>query len=123
MITSVGVSEVIDWLAGNTATAPTHIGMGTSNTKPTTGDTALASEVSPRIAFDVVKTLPSANKNAVKFIIQISTSQLNGSVLKEMGLFNGASGGDCLARATFVDIDKDATIDLEVEFEVQLVIL
>lgn len=75
-------------------TTISHIGVGSSPTPPTLGDTNLITPITPRKA----TTVETATGASVTFETFYSTSEGNGTIA-EVGLFSTLAGLDCGARA------------------------
>ena len=95
----------------------THIAVGDDNTTPTTGDTTLGNELL-RIAF----TDTTGPTNGVYTMsMRISTTQLNGNTIREIGVFNAASGGTMLTRLLTTEYAKtsDKEVWIDVTFDIE----
>ena len=113
--TNTGISEIVDWLSGSSATAPTHIGIGTGSTFALKTDTTLSSEV---IRNAINSTLTGTNW--VSFTIILDSTQQNAVDLYEFGLFNATTDGDMSQRVTHTIISKNSQIELEYEVRIRL---
>lgn len=94
-------------LASPTLGVPTHIGVGTSGTAPTVGDTTITSET--RVAL----TSKTRATNVVTFVGDWAAGQAT-ATLQEVGLWDASSGGVLDGRATFTSIVKGASDTLKV---------
>lgn len=112
-ITNTGCNEIRDWLAGTSATAPTHMAIGTSDSVPATSDTTMGSE----IARAAIETTTPTDKQ-VKYSYTLPFTSSNGNALKEVGLLNASSAGDLFFRGIHTAINK--TTSIEIEYEVSL---
>ena len=115
MIVTDGKLEIMKWLAGDSATAPTHIAIGTGNTSALKTDTTLSSEVI-RNAINATLT----GTNWVSFTAILDSTQQNGIDLYEFGLLNAATDGDMSQRITHTIISKNSQIELEYEVRIAL---
>ena len=109
-----GLNLVRDLMGGNN-TAPTHIAVGTDNTAPAAGDTALVAEVFRNV---ITRRVPSAQK--IVFQLFIGTGEANGNALVEAGIFNRSTAGDMLSRVIFAVINKTGAITVTVTWEITL---
>lgn len=97
LVTNAGLAA---YAAGLTGVAPevTHLGIGSGNTAAAAGDTAMETELSkPTI------TRVSSAAGVATAQYYLSSALLNGSNLREIGLF--ANTSTLLARYVFVDAD------------------
>lgn len=101
----LGLNEIAKLVAGEGGTIPTHIAVGTSNTAPTAGDTALKGSELGRKAFDSKEVTDST----ISFVASFGAGEATG-VWEETGMFTAASGGIMWSRAvtgTYTKKDKD----------------
>ena len=110
-----GKNVIRDWMAGEDPDYPTYIGWGTDNTTPNSADTSLINE-SGRFAFNSV----SVATQEVTYDQVVGLTQLDGEALKEIGLFNASSDGEMFQRSTFVNIDKDTSIEIQALIKVRI---
>ena len=97
----VGLATVI--AGGSAFSAMTHLALGSLNTTPTLGDTALASESRRDPA--VVTQLPNPEDNKVQFQVEHTLGSVVGT-FSEAGLFDQATlGGNMLNRVVFNPLD------------------
>jgi len=108
--TNVGVSELIEWLRGASATAPTHIACGSDDTAVLKTDTTLGTEVH-REAIDST----FYGTDWVSFSIILDTTQQNSVDFYEFGLLNASTSGDMYTRATHTIISKHNSLEIEYE--------
>lgn len=114
--TDVLANEIRDWLGGVAGTiAPARFAVGDDNTTETKGDTALANELTN----DTIDTTNTSSKE-VEFVWTLLSTEQNGQTLKEVGLFNAASG-DMFTRATHAIISKTSTIEVQYKIRLRLV--
>ena len=87
-----------------------HMAIGSADTAPAAGNTALATELN-RIALTTAGGTVSTN--TVQYDASW-TSAAAAYAIKEAGIFNAASGGTMLARTTFAVINKgtDDTVSI-----------
>jgi hypothetical protein len=108
LLVTVGRAWVLGQLESvNIVTSQTisYLALGSSTVAPTTGDTALGSEVT-RSAIGTFATSGLTN-NPPSWQAQVSfaTNQAN-TTLAEVGLFNSSSGGTMISHATFTSFVK-----------------
>ena len=85
----------------NSGTAPTHIGVGASNTPSSLTQTGL-------IAESVRATCSSSVSGAVALITSTFAPGIGTGVIQEAGIFNAVSLGVMLSRIAFGPITKSA---------------
>lgn len=113
VFTNTGVQLILSFLNNSSPDAPSHIGIGSSNTSPSVSDTTLGTEEG---RYDIDTT--TSTVNSINFTYLLPTTALNSKTLKEVGLFNAASSGTMLSRNIFTEISK--TTSLEVEFTLKV---
>lgn len=105
MFVQLGLNEIAKMVAGEGGVAPTHIAVGTSNTAPTVGDTALKGSELGRKAFDSKEVTDST----ISFVASFGAGEATG-IWEETGMFTADSGGTMWSRAvtgTYTKKDKD----------------
>ena len=114
VMTTVGKEEIMTWLAGDSATAPTHIAFGTGTTAATTNDTTLKTELD-RTA------LSTTRSNAeVVFSTSIASTEQNGEDITEVGMLNASSAGDLFQRSVFNAIGKTSSFDIQIDITLRM---
>lgn len=108
LITTVGRNQIVDQLlASPTLGKPTHMGVGTSGTAATVGDTTITSET--RVAL-TTKTRSTNVLTLVGDWAAGSATQSN----QEAGVWDASTAGNLLARATYSAINKGANDTLKI---------
>lgn len=108
LVLTVGKNMIADrLLASPTLGVPTHIGVGTSGTAATAGDTTITGET--RVAL----TTKTRSTNVVTYVGDWAAGSATGT-LQETGLWDAASSGNLVGRATFTSIVKGASDTLKV---------
>ena len=94
------------------ATAMSHMAIGTGSTAPAAGNTALGSESNRQ-------SLASTNVSGADVTYACTFGAGNGTgAITEAGIFNASSGGTMLCRTTFSVINKGANDTLSVSWVV-----
>jgi hypothetical protein len=99
-------------LEGTPLSNVTHMGVGTGNTPPADGDTALANERSPRQPISDVRhsfytQADGVNRARVQLVSIFDFNDANGAEpLREAGIFTADSGGQLYSRVVFDDVTK-----------------
>jgi hypothetical protein len=114
LVVNAGLQETLDKLFNlDPDAAFTYCAVGSDNTAPTAGDTALGNELA-RSDFDEC----SRSGQVVTADTWFGASEGNGT-WRESGLFNAPSAGEMLCRALFdPPITKDVTKVVQVEWTV-----
>jgi len=86
-----------------TATAMTHMGLGSGTTAAAAGDTDLESLLGSREALDST----TVTDNTITYVASFEAGDATGAVT-EMGLFNASTSGTMLARVVFSVVNKQA---------------
>lgn len=108
LILTVGRNMIADrLLASPTLGVPTHMAVGTSGTAAAVGDTAITGDV--RVAL----TSKTRSTNIVTFVGDWAAGVAT-ATLQETGLWDAATTGNLVGRATFSSIVKGASDTLKV---------
>jgi len=108
--TNLVVTEGLNYIAAKMADSDgstkvmSHMAVGTDNTGPVAGNTALGAQLGTRVAFDSV----SVTANAVEYVATFpSGGSTHSGALVEAGIFDSAAAADeMLCRTTFATINK-----------------
>ncbi|MDT7040882.1 hypothetical protein [Candidatus Nitronereus thalassa] len=92
---------------------PTHVAVGTDNTAPVDGDTALVAEV-----FRDVITQRLAVTDGARLRFFLPSTAANGNTLREAAVFGPQPGSTILSRVTYSDIVKNSTIAVNYTWEI-----
>lgn len=114
LVVTVGKGYIASRMKDATATAMSHMAVGTTNTTPAVGDTTLAAE-----AGRVALTSTNVTSNAVTYAASFPAGTGTGALV-EAGLFNASSSGTMLARTTFLVINKGAADTLGISWTVTI---
>jgi len=112
-----GLNEIRNWLAGDSATAPVAIAVGTGNTAVTSSDTALTAEIFRDTTSDT--TAPFL----VTYEMVMSSLDGTGNTIVEMGLVNNtaATTGTLFTHNLFAAIAKTSSIEVQFEQRLEVV--
>lgn len=115
LVVSAGISFIASRMKDATATAMSHMAVGTGAVAAAAGNTALGAE-SARVA------LTSTTANATNVVYVASFPAGTGTAaLTEAGLFNAASAGTMLCRTVYSVINKGANDTMTVTWTINLV--
>lgn len=104
LVVTAGKNFIASRIKDATATAMTHMAVGTTATAAAAGDTTLGAEVgSSRTAL----TSTTVSTNTVVYVCTFGAGVGTGALV-EAGLFNASSAGTMLARTVFSTINKAA---------------
>lgn len=115
MVVATGKSLIASLIAG-LATAPTHIGLGTSNTASAITQTALLAEVGTRRVFNSVYT----TENIVTFVTTFPSGVGTAGTFREAGIFNALTGGVMMCRSAFNAFTKTTADNLVITWNVRI---
>lgn len=114
LVVTAGKGFIASRMKDATATAMSHMAVGTTSTAPAVGDTTLGAEIaSSRTAL----TSTTVTTNSVAYVCTFGTGVGTGAVV-EAGIFNAASAGTMLCRTTFSVINKGASDTLTITWTV-----
>ena len=110
--TNVVVSDGLDYITSRmkdaTATAMSHMAVGSDNTAAASGDTALGTELG-RVAL----TSTTVSSNTITYVGDFPAGTGTGAVV-EAGVLNAASSGTLLCRTVFSVVNKAAADTLKI---------
>ncbi len=102
LVVTTGKEYVASRIKDTTATAMSHMAIGTGTTAAAASDTALVSE-SARTAL----TSTTVSSNTVVYVDTFGAGTGTGAIT-EAGVFNASSGGTMLCRTVFSVVNKGA---------------
>lgn len=112
LVVTAGKAFVASRMAGTAAAVIGWMAIGTTNTAPSAGDTALAAEAA-RVAI----TSGNASTNTVVYTATFPAGTGTGALV-EAGLFNATVAGTMLARTIFSVINKGASDSMTITWTV-----
>ena len=102
LVVDTGLAYIASRMKDASATAMSHMAIGSGTNDPAAGDTALQTELG-RVAL----TSTTVTNNSVAYVASFPAGTGTGAVT-EAGIFNAASGGTMLCRTEFAVINKAA---------------
>lgn len=108
---ATGLAEIAKWIGNDTAVIPSHIAVGTSNTAPASGQTALVGTELGRKAFSST----TVNANSVTYVAIFDEGEATGT-WEETGVFSASSAGTMFSRAVTGTYTKGALDKIEVHW-------
>lgn len=112
LVVTAGKEYVASRMKDTTKNAMSHMAVGSGNTSPAAGDTALGSELDRQTL-----TSSTVSSNEITYVATFAAGDGTGA-LTEAALFNAASGGDMLCRTTFGVINKGAADSMTITWVV-----
>jgi hypothetical protein len=114
LVVTSGLTYIVSRMASASATAMSHMAVGTGAVAAAAGNTALGTE-SARVA------LTSTTPGATNIVYSASFGAGVGTAaLTEAGIFNASSAGTMLCRTTFAVINKAANDTMTITWTVTL---
>ena len=115
LVVTVGKDFIAARMVGTTPAVMTHMSVGTANTNLVAANTALAAEVSPRVALSSsVRTA-----NTIRYIATFNPGVGTGALV-EAGIFNALTAGTLLCRTIFSVVNKESTDTLTINWDVTI---
>jgi hypothetical protein len=114
LVVTVGKNYIASRMKDATATAMTHMEVGTSTQAAAVGDTAL---ITPVASSRVTLTSTTVTTNSVAYVASFPAGTGTGA-LTEAGIFNASSSGTLLCRTVFSVINKGAADTLGITWTV-----
>ena len=115
LVVNTGLDYIASRMKDATATAMTHMGLGSGSTAAAAGDTDLGSLLGSREALDST----TVTSNAIEYVASFEAGDATGAVT-EAGIFNAASGGTMLCRTVFSVVNKQANDSMTVTWAITL---
>lgn len=100
LVVTAGKGYVASRMKDATATAMSHMAIGTDNTTAAVGQTALSSE-----AARGALTSTTVSTNTIAYVETFAAGTGTGAIV-EAGVFNASSGGTMLCRTVFAVVNK-----------------
>tara|TARA_R110002167_G_scaffold195974_3_gene398965 strand:- start:1141 stop:1590 length:450 start_codon:yes stop_codon:yes gene_type:complete len=115
LVVTVGLGFITSRMKDATATAMTHMAVGSDNTAAAAGNTDLGSILGSREALDST-TVSGAT---VTYISSFEAGEGTGAIT-EAGIFNAASSGTMLCRTVFATVNKAADDTMTITWTITL---
>ena len=117
-LTNLVVSDGLDFIASRmkdaTATAMSHMAIGTGSTAAASGDSALGTEAARQAL-----TSTTVNNNAVSYVASFAAGTGTGAIT-EAGILNANSGGTLLGRTVFSVVNKGASDSMTITWTITI---
>jgi len=115
LVVDAGLDYIASRMKDATATAMSHMALGSSSTAAAAGDTDLGSILGSREALDST----TVTDNTVQYIASFEAGDATGAVV-EAGIFNAASAGTMLCRTVFAVVNKQADDTMTVTWTITI---
>jgi len=115
LVVTTGLGYIASRMKDATATAMSHMALGSGTTSAAAGDTDVESILGSREALDST----TVSGNAVTYIASFEAGDGTGAVT-EAGLFNAASSGTMLCRTVFGVVTKSADDTMTVTWTITI---
>ena len=112
LVVTAGKNYVASRIKDATATAMSHMAIGTSSTAAAVGNTTLGSE-----AGRVSLTSTTVTNNEIAYVATFGPGTGTGAIV-EAGLLNASSGGTMLCRTVFSVVNKGASDSMTITWTV-----
>jgi len=114
LVVDAGLAYIANRMKDASATAMTHMGIGTGSTAAAAGDTTLGTE-SARVAL----TSTTVTANAVAFVASFAAGTGTGAIA-EAGILNANASGTLLCRTVFSVVNKAVTDSMTITWTVTI---
>ena len=109
-ITTICV-EAVATIMGGSGTIPSHTAIGTGSSTETVGQSGLLTESDRNLNTSVDISVGSK----VTWISDFSATEISGTTIQEIGLFNSAAGGDMFQRTVTGSIEFGGERELQIQ--------
>lgn len=116
LVVTTGLNYIASRIKDATATAMTHMAVGTGATAAALGDTTLGAEVG---SSRTTLTSTTVSTNTIQYACTFGAGVGTGA-LTEAGVFNAASAGTMLCRTVFSAINKAAGDSLTITWTITI---
>lgn len=103
LVVNSGLAFIASRMKDATATAMSHMAVGTGTTAASAAQTALVTQLGSRVAL----TSSTVTSNAIAYVATFGAGVATGA-LTEAGIFNASTSGTMLCRTVFAVINKGA---------------
>ena len=114
LVVDDGLEFIASRMKDATATAMSHIAIGTGSTAAAAGNTALGTEAARQAL-----TSTTVTANAVAYVASFAAGTGTGAIT-EAGILNAASGGTLLCRTVFSVVNKGASDSMTITWTVTI---
>lgn len=115
LVVDTGLDYIASRMKDATATAMTHMALGSGTTAAAAGDTDLGSILGSRELLDST----TVTDNTIQYVASFEAGDGTGAVT-ECGLFNASTGGTMLCRTVFSVVNKAADDTMSVTWTITI---
>ena len=115
LVVDTGLDYIASRMKDATATAMTHMALGSGSTAAAAGDTDLGSILGSRELLDST----TVTDNTIQYVSSFEAGEATGAVT-EAGIFNASTGGTMLCRTVFSVVNKAADDTMSVTWTVTI---
>jgi hypothetical protein len=115
LVVDSGLDYIASRMKDATATAMSHMALGSGTTAAAAGDTDLESILGSREALDST----TVTDNTIQYVASFEAGDATGAVT-EAGIFNASSSGSMLCRTVFSVVNKGANDTLSITWTITL---
>ena len=114
LVVDTGLDYIASRMKDASATAMSHMAIGTGSTAAAAGNTALGSEAARQAL-----TSTTVTSNAVAYVASFAAGTGTGAIT-EAGILNAGSGGTLLCRTVFSVVNKGASDSMTITWTVTI---
>jgi|TARA_B100000085_G_scaffold281229_1_gene307439 hypothetical protein len=114
LVVTAGLGYIASRMKEATATAMSHMAIGTDNTAAAAGDTALGTEAARQAL-----TSTTVSSNTVEYVASFAAGTGTGAIT-EAGVLNNSSGGTLLCRTVFSVVNKGASDSMTITWTITI---
>jgi len=115
LVVDTGLAYIASRMKDATATAMTHMAVGTGSTAAAAGNTALGTQLGSRVAL----TSTTVTANSTAYVASFGAGVATGA-LTEAGIFNASTSGTMLCRTVFAVINKGAADTMTITWTITI---
>lgn len=118
LVVNTGLAYIASRIKDSTATAMSHMGVGSGSVAAAAANTDLGSALGSRVAMDSTTLVTTtATNDAVQYVATFAAGTGTGAIT-EAGIFNALTGGTMLCRTVFAVINKGTLDTLVITWKV-----
>jgi hypothetical protein len=118
LVVNTGLAYIASRMKDATATAMSHMGVGTGTTAAAAANTALETALGARVTLDSTTIVTTtASNDSVQYVATFGAGVSTGAIT-EAGIFNALTSGTMLCRTVFPVINKGALDTLVITWKV-----
>jgi len=115
LVVDTGLAYIASRMKDTTATAMTHMAVGTGSTATAAGNTALGTQLGSRVSL----TSTTVTSNSTAYVATFGAGVATGA-LTEAGIFNASTSGTMLCRTVFAVINKGAADTMTITWTITI---